>query len=84
MCEAPASSQVRRSALSGCREYAAPSSSMSPSVLSWMNGVVLSVRMRAGNGENATRPLPIGAARAERPIAMKPLNAWLSGWIALT
>ena len=55
-----------------------------PRCSSWMNGVVLSVRIRAGNGENATRPLPIGAARADRPTARKPSNAWLSGWIALT
>ncbi len=83
MCAAPASSQVRRWALSGCRANANPSSSMSPSVSIWRNGVVLSVRMRAGNGENATRPVPIGAASTPRPTARKPSNAWLSGWIAL-
>ena len=49
-----------------------------------MNGVVLSVRIKAGNGEKPTRPLPIGAASAPRPTARNPLNAWLSGWIALT
>ena len=39
--------------------------------------------MRAGNGENATRPVPIGAPSAPRPTARNPSNAWLSGWIAL-
>src|SRR5215831_17047634 len=74
MCAAPASSQVRRWALSGCRADATPSSSMSPSVLSWMNGVALSVRIKAGNGENATRPLPIGAARADPADVEEPVE----------
>jgi hypothetical protein len=35
---------------------------MSRSVLSWIIGVVASVRISAGAGDSAARPLPIGAA----------------------